>query len=106
VNREVSGTESCDAYDKLPDGRNVGCARIASRTIDTGRYCERHAQAIRAAQAAGEAGPLTAEPEHLCGMNCEHHPPRCPYCGLVMSNREKQEQGACNDCSGGAYGRD
>jgi ribosomal protein L37AE/L43A len=29
--------------------------------------------------------------------------PRCPSCGLVMSNREASEQGACNDCSGGAY---
>ncbi len=29
--------------------------------------------------------------------------PRCPYCGLVMSNREATEQGACNECSGGAY---
>lgn len=29
--------------------------------------------------------------------------PRCPYCGLVMGNREADEQGACNDCSGGAY---
>jgi len=29
--------------------------------------------------------------------------PRCPYCGRVMSNREKAEQGACNDCYGGAW---
>ena len=29
--------------------------------------------------------------------------PRCPHCGLVMSNREALEQGACNDCSGGAW---
>jgi hypothetical protein len=29
--------------------------------------------------------------------------PRCPGCGRVMSNREAAEQGACNDCSGGAY---
>jgi hypothetical protein len=28
---------------------------------------------------------------------------RCPGCGLVMSNREAIEQGACNDCYGGAY---
>lgn len=27
--------------------------------------------------------------------------PRCPYCGLVMSNREAAEQGACNECYGG-----
>lgn len=27
---------------------------------------------------------------------------RCPYCGRVMSNREAAEQGACNDCHGGA----
>jgi ribosomal protein L37AE/L43A len=30
-------------------------------------------------------------------------PPRCPGCGRVMSVREAVEQGACNDCSGGAY---
>lgn len=24
--------------------------------------------------------------------------PRCPTCGRVMSRREKEEQGACNDC--------
>ena len=29
--------------------------------------------------------------------------PRCPYCDRVMSNRESFEQGACNDCYGGAY---
>ncbi len=29
--------------------------------------------------------------------------PRCPYCDRVMSNREAIEQGACNDCNGGAY---
>jgi hypothetical protein len=29
--------------------------------------------------------------------------PRCPHCDRVMSNREATEQGACNDCSGGAY---
>jgi len=29
--------------------------------------------------------------------------PRCPHCGLVMSWREYSEQGACNDCNGGAY---
>jgi predicted nucleic acid-binding Zn-ribbon protein len=23
---------------------------------------------------------------------------QCPYCGRLMSQREKQEQGACNDC--------
>jgi ribosomal protein L37AE/L43A len=27
----------------------------------------------------------------------------CPYCGRIMSNREADEQGACNDCNGGAY---
>lgn len=30
-------------------------------------------------------------------------PSRCPGCGLVMSFREEDEQGACNDCSGGAF---
>lgn len=25
-------------------------------------------------------------------------PPECPYCGRIMSNREHDEQGACNDC--------
>lgn len=25
----------------------------------------------------------------------------CPYCGRVMSQREKQQQGACNDCQQG-----
>jgi hypothetical protein len=30
--------------------------------------------------------------------------PRCPSCGLVMSDREAVEQGACNECHpGGAY---
>lgn len=29
--------------------------------------------------------------------------PKCPSCGRIMSNREAAEQGACNDCSGGAY---
>lgn len=29
--------------------------------------------------------------------------PRCPYCDRVMSWREHNEQGACNDCHGGAY---
>ena len=28
----------------------------------------------------------------------EREVPRCPYCGLIMSNREAAEQGACNDC--------
>lgn len=28
-------------------------------------------------------------------------PRECPYCGRVMSFREEDEQGACNDCSGG-----
>jgi ribosomal protein L37AE/L43A len=28
----------------------------------------------------------------------EREPPRCPYCGRVMSHREAAEQGACNDC--------
>lgn len=28
----------------------------------------------------------------------------CPYCRLIMSCRENAEQGACNDCYGGAYG--
>jgi ribosomal protein L37AE/L43A len=29
---------------------------------------------------------------------------RCPYCGRVMSKREAEEQGSCNDCyrGGGA----
>lgn len=26
----------------------------------------------------------------------------CPYCHRIMSNREHDEQGACNDCAGGA----
>ena len=26
----------------------------------------------------------------------------CPYCDRIMSEREKAEQGACNDCAGGA----
>lgn len=30
-------------------------------------------------------------------------PDRCPGCDRVMSRREAVEQGACNDCSGGAY---
>ena len=25
-------------------------------------------------------------------------PPECPYCGRIMTWREKDEQGACNDC--------
>lgn len=29
--------------------------------------------------------------------------PVCPHCGRVMSDREKAEQGACNDCHGGAW---
>lgn len=29
-------------------------------------------------------------------------PACCPGCGRVMSFREEDEQGACNDCSGGA----
>lgn len=29
--------------------------------------------------------------------------PRCPVCDRVMTFREADEQGACNDCSGGAY---
>lgn len=28
----------------------------------------------------------------------DDEPPACPYCGLVMSDREAAEQGACNDC--------
>ena len=30
-------------------------------------------------------------------------PPRteCPYCGRLMSDREKREQGGCDDCTGG-----
>ena len=32
--------------------------------------------------------------------------PRCPDCGLVMSFREAGEQGACNECYGGAYDPD
>lgn len=27
----------------------------------------------------------------------------CPGCGRIMSWREAAEQGACNDCSGGAF---
>lgn len=27
----------------------------------------------------------------------------CPGCGRVMSAREAAEQGACNDCNGGAW---
>lgn len=30
-------------------------------------------------------------------------PAYCPGCGRVMSRREAVEQGACNDCSGGAW---
>lgn len=30
-------------------------------------------------------------------------PDVCPGCGRVMTRREAIEQGACNDCSGGAY---
>jgi hypothetical protein len=30
-------------------------------------------------------------------------PPRCPGCDRVMSQREAAEQGACNDCNGGAW---
>jgi ribosomal protein L37AE/L43A len=33
----------------------------------------------------------------------EPEPDVCPYCGRVMSRREAAEQGACNDCYGGAY---
>jgi len=33
----------------------------------------------------------------------EEGAPRCPYCDRVMSNREAAEQGACNDCYGGAW---
>lgn len=29
--------------------------------------------------------------------------PRCPHCRRVMTAREAGEQGACNDCHGGAY---
>lgn len=29
-------------------------------------------------------------------MNTE--PRKCPSCGLVMSKREAEEQGACNEC--------
>lgn len=32
----------------------------------------------------------------------ESDAPRCPSCGLVMSNREAAEQGECNACHGGA----
>ena len=28
-------------------------------------------------------------------------PPACPYCDRIMTWREKDEQGACNDCYGG-----
>lgn len=28
--------------------------------------------------------------------------PVCPQCNRIMSNREQSEQGACNDCHGGA----
>jgi hypothetical protein len=27
----------------------------------------------------------------------------CPGCGRIMSRREAAEQGACNDCNGGAW---
>jgi len=30
-------------------------------------------------------------------------PPVCFGCGRVMSRREAAEQGACNDCNGGAW---
>jgi ssDNA-binding Zn-finger/Zn-ribbon topoisomerase 1 len=31
------------------------------------------------------------------------HGGECPGCGRIMSLREAAEQGACNDCNGGAY---
>ena len=30
------------------------------------------------------------------------YPRECPYCGRIMSVREKAEQGACDDCTSGA----
>lgn len=33
---------------------------------------------------------------------CEAAPHHCPHCGLIMSHREAAEQGACNECAGGA----
>jgi ribosomal protein L37AE/L43A len=29
--------------------------------------------------------------------------PHCPHCDRVVSDREAIEQGACNDCCGGAW---
>lgn len=38
----------------------------------------------------------------LAEASTHEGPPVCPYCARVMSNREAAEQGACNDCHGGA----
>lgn len=40
------------------------------------------------------------DPNDYADAHVELGPPRCPYCGRVMSNRESAEQGACNDCYG------
>lgn len=46
------------------------------------------------------AWAVTASRELVGGSTAA---PRCPGCDRVMSTREAVEQGACNDCSGGAY---
>jgi len=32
-------------------------------------------------------------------VNAYREPPECPGCGRIMSYREADEQGACNDCA-------
>jgi hypothetical protein len=49
------------------------------------------------------AGRRRGEPGHPDAVAPMEGPPVCLGCGRVMSNREAAEQGACNECNGGAW---
>lgn len=41
--------------------------------------------------------------EDPISIDAPRQPSRCPGCGQVMSFREENEQGECNECRGGAW---
>ena len=57
---------------------------------------------VRDGRFAGFApgGPIVPPATLRLGDGSRHH--ECPGCGRIMSHREAAEQGACNDCHGGA----
>jgi hypothetical protein len=96
-------------FETLVDGRpvkyeaRVDAAPVPRSQLAEGQLVVEHDSGDYAIAIDIFDGEYVANPIIDVSVELPRNGGECPGCGRIMSLREAAEQGACNDCNGGAY---